>query len=75
MAVLRGLGGPLVFAQFHIQVRLIDVYSTADNFEPANIWEIWRLSGDGSDNIHKPMLGSIGLIIANQSSLQQKITM
>jgi len=42
VAVLRGLGGPLVFAQFHIQVRLIDVYSTADNFEPANIWEVWR---------------------------------
>ena len=26
-------------------------------------------------NIHKPMLGLIGLIIANQSSLQRKITM
>ena len=34
----------------------------------------WRVSGDGSDGIHKPVLGLIGLIIANQSSLQRKVT-
>jgi len=48
---------------------------TADNFQPAKFLTIWRLSGDGSDDIHKPMLGLIGLIIAYQSSLQRKITM
>jgi len=36
---------------------------------------IGRLSGGGSDDIQKPMLGLIVLIIANQSSLQRKITM
>jgi len=35
----------------------------------------WRLSGDGSDLIHKPMLGLVGLIIANQSSLQREVSM
>jgi len=35
----------------------------------------WRLSGNSSDDIHKPMLGLIGLITANQSPLQQKVTM
>ena len=34
-----------------------------------------KISGDGSDDIHKSMLGLIGLIIANQSSLQWKVTM
>jgi len=47
---------------------------TANNFQQAKCLTIWRLSGDGSDDIHKPMLGLIGLIIANQSSLQRKIT-
>jgi len=28
----------------------------------------WRLSSDDFDDIHKPMLGLIELIIANQSS-------
>jgi len=32
-------------------------------------------SADGSYDIHKPVLGLIALIIANQSSLQRKITM
>jgi len=37
---------------------------------------ILKLSGDGSDDIHKPVgCDLIGLIIANQSSLQRKITM
>ena len=37
----------------------------------------WRPgdSGDGSDDIHKPIIGLIGLMIANQSSFQQKVTM
>jgi len=35
----------------------------------------WRLSGDGSDNIHKRMLGLIGSIRANQYSLQRNVTM
>ena len=34
-----------------------------------------KISGDGSDDIHKSMLGLIGLIIANQPSLQWKVTM
>jgi len=34
-----------------------------------------KISGDGSDDIHKPMWGLIVLIIANQSSLQRKVAM
>jgi len=48
---------------------------TADNFQPAKFEMILRLSGNGFDDIHKPMLGLASLIIANQSSLQWKITM
>ena len=48
---------------------------TADNFQPAKFETIWRHSGEGSDDIHKPMLDLIGLITANKSSLQWKITM
>jgi len=33
----------------------------------------FELFENGSDDIHKPMLGFIGLIIANQSSLQRKL--
>jgi len=36
-------------------------WHAADNFQPAKFQTIWRLSGDGSDDIHKPMLGLIGL--------------
>jgi len=44
-------------------------------FSQQNFRRFVRLSGDGSDDIHKPMLGLIGLITAIPSSLQWKITM
>ena len=40
---------------------------TTDNFQPAKTQTIWRLSGDGSDDIHKPMLGLVGLIITREN--------
>ena len=48
---------------------------TVDNVQPEKFQTIWRVSGNVSDDIHEPMLGLVGLIIANQSSLQRKITM
>jgi len=37
---------------------------TANNFQAAKFLAIWRVSGGCSDDIHKSMLGFIGLIIS-----------
>jgi len=76
-----GLGGPLSPSDFWLALCLPP--SFVFNFTLKFVWltyteglkTIWRLSGDGSDDIHKPLLGLVGLIIANQCSLQRKITM
>jgi len=43
---------------------LFDWHIQQITFSHQNFKMIWRLSGDGSNDIHMPMLGLIGLIIA-----------
>jgi len=73
----RFLAGPLFAPNFLLNFTFKFVWLTykADNIQPTKFQTIWRLSGDGSDDIHKSMFGLIRLIIANQSWLQWKITM
>jgi len=74
----RFLAGPLLGTPsfvLNFTFKFVWWTYTVDNFQPAKFKTIWRISGDGSDDIHKPMLDLIELIEANQSSLQRKVTM
>ena len=74
MAVLRGSQIPPDFwlapclassVLFLIScTSLFDWHIQQITFSHQNFKMIWRLSGDGSNDIHMPMLGLIGLIIA-----------
>jgi len=77
VAVLRGASCFCLARSFllNFTFKFVWLTYTADNFQLAKFLTNWKLSGDGSDDIHKPMLDLIGLIIANQPSLQRKITM